>query len=312
METVAEIIPQIADFVGDSGTCAGNRARVLSALNEARLLVWDKGDWENTLENVCYCCADSCITLANRHKQVRAAWLCNQPLDLRGEWYQFVTQLEGRCGDVCTKYLQEISGYFVTFKDYKTNPFHIRIKPENVQDVGKEITFKMVNAQHQRVDVTLTIGQPFVAVTSLDVYNGVISVSKPLTEGRIRVYAYDPTLATETLIAIYEAEDQNPFFKKYRVPKRCGDQLVMRVKKKYFPLVEDYDLVEFDVNALSFAIMAVNARRDRNQQAFLTNLGLSVTELNSHKSDNQVKGSQPMKFNNPNVVDNLNKFPYWY
>jgi hypothetical protein len=295
MESVEAVLPQIANWVGDSGVCEDSD-KILPALNDVRLLLWDKGDFENTTEYACYCASECCVTLGSRHKQIRTAWLCGQPIDLRGEWYQASTGLADCCGRICGTHrtITEVGGYHVTFREAAC-PFYLRIAGEDIQDKGTELVFTVLDTAQKRQTIKLVVGEPYEKIQDATMLSTVLRVVKPKTENRVRVFAFNPYTGEEVLISLYEGSDINPFYKKYKMPSACGEQLIVLSKLKYFPLTNNDELVEFNLNVLIQGLLAIRARSNSDTQKFLDNLNLAVLEANRSMSDSEVKGVTPLK-----------------
>lgn len=310
METVEAVLPQIATWVGDSGVCEDS-PKILPALNAVRLLLWDKADFEYTTEYSCYCATDCCVTLANRHRQIRQAWLCNRPIDLHGEWYSASTGFASCCGKKCgtESTITEVGGYHAVFRDPKAS-FYLAIEGEDGQDTGTVLTFETLDSSQKRNAIQLTVGTPFALVTYGNTVSQVLRAVKPKTKNRIRVYAVNPDDTSEKcLIALYEGSDENPSFKKYKMPEACGEQLIVLTKLKYFPLTDPNELVEFNLNVLIQGLLAIRARSNDKTQGFLDNLNLAVLEAGRSMSDGEAKAITPLKVRG--VRKPMNLIPPW-
>jgi len=294
MHTVADLIPDLESFVGDSGVC-DDPAAVLKYINKIRALLWNKGDFEHTCEWVEICCHDCCLYLPSRLKQIRLAFLGCDPATLQNEWYSSVYGVaRDRWQDSCHRSFRDVGGYHVTFRNYP-NPYYIRVMPENALDEGKEITFKLKGRYGSEENLTLTFGKALEYTESTNKYLEVLSVSKSITEGRIRVYAYDDIAMKFLLMAIYEPQDKNPSFRKYAVPKSLKTGATIYAKKKYFDLTSGTDLVEFNSETMINGSMALNYRDSRDLANFGQYLSVAVAEANRETADLESPTASPMR-----------------
>lgn len=301
-DTLEEMVELVKGFVGDSGVCSYDRA--VKAINQARRLLWNKRAWTTQEEYVQICCVNDCFTLPNRYEQIKLAWIGNESVSLADEWFNATNAYALHAEKSCHKLITEVGGKHVLFRDYRTRPYQIAVLAENIEDVGVELMFDAQDEYqtYHKVKVT-TAPSPDIG-KSAEVVLGVRAVSKPITKGRIRVYAYDPVLEIKTLIAIYQPTDGNPTFRRFRVPKTC-ECITLYAAKKYFDLTDSQELVEFIPDAMIYAILALNSRENRKAQEFLQNLSLAVQEQEKEMGGEEIPTAAPIRFSNYSRADNL-------
>jgi hypothetical protein len=301
-DTLDEMVELVRGFVGDSGTCSQERA--VKAINQARRLLWNKRSWNCTAEYVNICCANCCFTLPNRYDQIQLAWLDKYPASLSDEWFNSTSIAHLQQQTSCHRQVTEIGGKHAIFQDYTTAPYQIGIVVESPLDIGVELMFEAQDeySTYHNVKVT-TIAPPQKALSAERVV-GIRAASKPKTNGRVRVYAYNPDSNSSLLLAIYHPSDVNPSYRRFRIPKKASS-ITLYAGKKFYDLEDGQELVEFSADALIYAILALNSRENRKPQEFLTNLSLAVQEEEKEMDGDEIPTAGPLKFVDYRRPDNL-------
>lgn len=295
--TLEEMVEEVKGAVGDSGTCSYDTAKTY--INRARRLLWDKREWNAICEYVCICCVDSCFTLPPRYSQIRAAWVNNNAASLADEWFNLTPNAQYVWQNSCHKQIIEVGGKHVVFRDYKTRPYQIGVLAESVFDKDIEISFEAYNEYGSYDQVTVKAGEK-----SPKTYIGIRSVSKPKTNGRIRVYAQDPVLETQTLISVYQPQDSNPSWRRFKSP-RGSNCITIYAAKSYSDLDDPKELVEFTPESIYFAILAINGRENRKSQEFLANLALAIQEEEKAMEGDSIPTAAPLRIANYSRADSL-------
>jgi hypothetical protein len=301
-DTLEEMVELVKGFVGDSGTCSYERG--VKAVNQARRLLWNKRAWTSQEEYVQICCVNDCFTLPNRYEQIKLAWIGDDSASLNDEWFNATNAFALHADNSCHRAITEVGGLHVLFRDYTTNPYQLGVIAEDIEDAGTELMFEVQDQYDTYHKVNLFAAQsPNLAKTDL-LIKGVRSVSKPVTKGRIRVYAYDMELQARTLIAIYQPNDSNPTFRRFKAPRTC-ECITLYASKKYFDLTEPKELVEFIPDAMIYAVLALNSRENRKAQEFMSNLALAVQEQEKEMSNAEIPTAAPIRFSNYSRAENL-------
>jgi hypothetical protein len=288
--------------VGDSGTCSYERG--VKAVNQARRLIWNKRNWSTAEEYVQICCVNSCFTLPSRYEQIRLAWIGDESASLADEWFNATNAFALQANNSCHRGIVEIGGLHVLFRDYTTNPYQLGIIAEDIADVGVELMFEVQDQYDTYHKVNLFAAQsPNISKTDL-LIKGVRSVSKKPTKGRIRVYAYDMELQARTLISIYQPNDANPSFRRFKAPKTC-ECITLYASKRYFDLTEPKELLEFNADAMIYAVLALNSRENRKAQEFLMNLDLAVKEQEKEMENVEIPTCGTLRISNFSRAENL-------
>ena len=316
--SVQSALPKIQQYCGNSGNC--NASVQLRYLNLARSLLWNKTDTRATCEYAAICCYDNCLTLPSLYKQIRLAWLDGFPVSLGNEWYQSIPQGYGLNEEhSCHRKLIEIGGNHVTFQNYGA-PYLLQVEAESALDNGQSITFFGEDQYGTKIKESITIGLAPAFVSSLMMYQVVSGVTKQITKGRIRLYAFDPNFNLRTLLSVYQPYDVNPSFRRYLIQGHrshggCGSPPVngqvvcapkprvvtVFAKKDFHDVVDMDDQVEFTKEALIHAVMAVVFRENKgSDQEYQSSLGMAVAEVNRETADQEEPVGSPLRQFNPN------------
>lgn len=291
--TLAQMVEEVKGAVGDSGTCSFEQAKTY--INRARRLLFEKREWNATCEYVCICCVDSCFTLPPRYSQIKAAWVNNEGASLADEWYNLIPNARHHINNSCHRQITEVGGKHVLFRDYRTRPYQIAVLAESIEDVGVPISFEEYNEYSSYSQLTLTtVASPEMA-KSIPTVVGIRSVSKPKTNGRIRVYAFDPVLETSTLLSIYQPSDVNPSWRRFHAPRGCNC-ITIYASKTYGDLDDPMELVEFTPEAMYFAVLAINSKENRMGNEYLGNLGLAIAEEEKAMGGDEIPTAAPIRF----------------
>jgi hypothetical protein len=301
-DTLKEMAELVKGFVGDSGTCSDDRA--YKAVNQARRLLWNKRAWTTQEEYVQICCVNDCFTLPSRYEQIKLAWIGNDTASLADEWFNATNAFALHADHSCHRGIIEVGGLHVLFRDYTTHPYQIGIVAEDVDDAGVELMFE-VQDQYDTYHKVNLFAQPSPNFSKSDLLiKGVRAVTKPVTKGRIRVYAYDMELQARTLIAIYQPNDANPTFRRFKAPRTC-ECITLYASKKYFDLTDPKELVEFNADAMMVACLALNARENRKIDEFRRHLLEAILEQEKEMENVEIPTAAPIRFSNYSRAENL-------
>ena len=301
-DTLEEMVEVVKGFVGDSGVCSYDRA--VKAINQARRLLWNKRAWTTQEEYVQICCVNDCFTLPSRYEQIKLAWIGNESASLADEWFNATNAFALHADNSCHRGIVEVGGLHVLFRDYTTHPYQIGVMAEEVEDIGVELMFEAQDQYDTYHKVKVTTANPPTLAKSDLLVKGIRGVTKPVTKGRIRVYAYDTALEAKTLIAIYQPNDANPTFRRFKAPRTC-ECITLYASKKYFDLTDPKELVEFIPDAMIYAILALNSRDNRKAQEFLVNMDLAIKEQEKEMENVEIPTCGPLRIANFSRAENL-------
>ena len=179
---------------------------------------------------------NSIVTLPREYKTILAGAvksdqvLCSgRPMRVSNEWAQFDPSGSGY--GALTDSFQDVTGRFCVFQEWDT-PMRLRFKFEVSESSGVihirglysgEKVYSLYSAtwiDGEKVAFTGTT-----TVTSAKYFDAQqLSIVKPVTLGRVSMYAVDST-GNETLVAVYEPGETSPRWRRYMVPE-CDDTSV--------------------------------------------------------------------------------------
>jgi hypothetical protein len=315
----AYVLNALRPYAGNSGTC--NQTLLLRYYNAARSLLWNKTDTSAVCEYVCVSLVNGILTLPSIYKQIRLAWFDGEPVSLGNEWFQSIPQDtwgggngisgngwgQGYAWNGGNRKFIEIGGNHVTYQNYEAAPYQLCIESESPLDVGQQITFFGIDAYGTRISETITLGLAPAYTYSVNFYKSIFQVTKGQTNGRIRVYAYDPDASIQLLLGIYQPYDINPSFRRYAIKGCVKDSVILYCKKNYYDIVNLNDQCEFTIEAMISAVMAVVYRENKgSDDLYEKSLQNAIFEVNRETADQEEPtGSVIRQFQNNMMINAL-------
>lgn len=272
------------------GLCAADIPRMLSYCNEAteRLIRagGDTGWWGGWYRTAFTVADDGTITLPREVARVANVSVCDVPIRIHNEWYEFLEAGVGPQQDLtgCTSqcgYLQMFDrGTVATQVDIATSNKKLRVFATDSRDYGKRILIKgldnnqrVIHSTSGSMDVDgmfLTLASPF--TDSDSIYTKITGVSKDYTYGDVLLYEVDIDTGAQVLLAIYGPTEINPSYRRYYInnlPATCcgGSEDVVVVgmaKIEFIPVTQDTDFLPIgNIPALKQECMAIwNEEKD--------------------------------------------------
>ena len=191
------------------------------------------------------------------------------PIPIRNSWYEFHASGPGFLLDQTSQWsrgLVPINGRFTTFADFTNCKLKIYTETAETGTIifkglssGSSIYSSISSVWQEGVSLSITNG----ATTSQTFDTSPFAVIKPVTAGRIKLYAVAADL-TETLIAIYEPNETGIAWPRYKVPVSASatqslpNQYVAICKRAWVPVVRDSDeVIPGNIGALRYALQAL-------------------------------------------------------
>jgi len=283
----------LAEYV-DYGLCATD-PRVTQWINLAIERLLPVLNPEKTIARYVFPVLNQIITLPPEVKTVLAAnlnypcppgysdcgsWL-NQVVQVRNRWYEMIPGGPAGYGPnsfvPCSpNVLMDMGSGYSTIADPCTlnDPYIIRVYADLPQPSsegfiyvngldasGNQLISYDTAGYHQALGIQIpTQGQNYtdsgVQISKIN------TITKPVTQGRIRLYAVDPDTGVQTPIAIYSPTDVAPDYRRYRLTW-CGalvenSTIVLQCKRQFVWTTDpDADLLITNVGALQEALMGI-------------------------------------------------------
>lgn len=147
-------------------------------------------------------------------------------LPVQNGWYEFSPAGPGNTvGSDATQGIRRIEGRFTTFADWDTQ-MRMRLKFEVDESPGGIVIFRGTlngNKVYSTINGTwaegfaLTFTNATTVTSTEKIDNPPYQIIKPVTKGRVRLYAVDDDDA-ETLVGYYDPDETNPSYARFVVP----------------------------------------------------------------------------------------------
>lgn len=265
--------------------------RVVDYVNEAVQRLLPRGKWVGTVQRYKICTTDSCITWPRQIETIEAYTLCGDPGTVRNGWFEFVDNGVGiveSCNSCLGNQLLD-RGEAVTFEDMTGSTHYVNVKSDASEDSAAKILLQGYDQdgnwiRTQQSDGTWIDGE-YVAINTIgtlstNIFTNLTGVQKPVTNGPVRLFNYNPSDATNTPIAFYEADERRPVYRRSMIPGlsrlngcncNCADSeetdrksVVVVAKMRFIPVINDTDyLLITHAPAIKDMVQAI-LKRERN------------------------------------------------
>lgn len=261
----ASRLPQLLGFCQDD---VPNIAKYVNTA-QRRLLyckeVSDEGWYGSWAEILFYVTqAEPYITLPREVARIEMADICNLPVPVNNQFFEFLRFGNGRmpkCRTACGAPLQIYSrNNAVTFVDISNPPQYISVFITSDQDVGKRMLIQGLDQNNNVVssqDVVFQVEGVFVAftvpfVTTSILFNSLTGLQKDQTVGQVKVYQTDPTSGENVLLLTMEPSEMTASYRRYfveKVPRNCcPTQVVGNVSPVPVTAIAKLDLIPVKVD----------------------------------------------------------------
>ena len=288
--TVQKALKELAEFAGSSGACWDDPLNLLR-LNQARELIYEKGDYAGTVgwEALNVSKGHFCTSLFI--EEVREIYVCDEPIEIKDS----PSMLLG-CDDArrCCQSKRRIHARkSPAMPPYCCKPdsaFSIKVSSDSADDDGKVITLVLRSRDGRRVPMEVALKSE--DQVQLDgVYSDIISISKEITNGYVTIWGVVLDLDCMVLASIPPGIEI-PQYQNYQILGGCKapDQVVVYGKKSFIPIIckEENDkivgglrqIVDIQsITALKFAYMALNAQSEKDLKSYANNITLMANNL---------------------------------
>lgn len=207
-------------------------ARVAEYTSRAQERLLHKGKWVGTYGRYRVCIVDSCLTWPREIETIEAAALCDIPIDIRNDWYEFLGSGPGVQSENCgCAYGLIDRGNAITFDDVKGEDKKIALYADSAEDAGEQVLIRYYDDNGNKVYTTdaddrpiegeyLTLVAPpaYVYSTSDVLPGGFYGIVKPVTERIVRAYEYDTVNVAYRPLGYYEPDETNPTYRRSLIP----------------------------------------------------------------------------------------------
>lgn len=241
------------------GYCATSD-KFLATLNEAQERLLSRGKWVGTYGQFNIAVTEGLITWPREIETVEGITICDKPIPLKNEWFEFSLAGPGYHRQMESDGTSHRGDCRAAIYDRGTSPLirdiegerQLKVYIDNAADVGKEIFFKAKDEDGNRIyqndgeeGFSVTMASPFVLDTTT--VTEVYGVIKAPTVGAVRVYQYNPSDASQELIAVYAPGETSPSYRRTFLPNVSdpADDLTVQVMAKlaFIPAQFDTDFL---------------------------------------------------------------------
>lgn len=254
-------------------------------VNEAtQRLLMGPDRWWDVHHKMAINVTDGLVTWPRDIANIESIALCNQPLTIRNEWFEFLESGYGlrSCDSECD-YQALDRGTAVTFKDVR-HGFTIKVTTQKIEDEDQYIGFlgydckgNWIRTQDSTgawrdgvwVPVPISPSTPYTGQIQWGLA-GITEVVKPKTNGYISVYDYNFASGATQKIAMYEWDETRPVYRRSLIggiPDNCTQQVTVMYRQEFTPVENDNDfLLIANIPALSSMMQAVKLYRQNQMQ----------------------------------------------
>lgn len=310
-------------------------SRVLSYVNRATQRLLFKGKWKGTILRYQVCVNAGCVTWPRQIETIEKAVICNTPVTVRNNWYEFLGAGPGMlagAGIGVETFVDQ--GESCAFDDVRGTLKKLAVYCDREEDAGKYITLQFYSGGAQWVTsefggevidgekIALTPAfATYVLTTNTCMARGLVRVIKDATVGPVRLYEYDTVALTYRPLGYYEADEQVPIYRRSLIPCLAGSccsnlnvtadtpvSVTVMGKLRFIPVTKDTDfLVISHVDAIRLAAQAIlkeeNGKIEEAAAYFMMAIAALGDELKHHQGDGAVVPVQIQSQNSAAVLN---------
>jgi len=299
--TVGEILPQIAQNVGDSGVglCPGTDGvpKAIYALNQACFALHKRIDDDGTLWWWHVPACDGCFSLPGDCREGRQFFINGFSASQYDEWYS------GRvCGGLHANTPCCEGPSIIDLGDTFATPFplpgfdglRVGFVAQNNADVGQQIVVEFTNQYGEVHKETIVLLDNQVVAWTKGIVREVNFVQKAMTNGNVKLYYKFPN-DQRFFMCDYDPKVIVGRFRRKRMPGgMCNGCNVVTIKgkRRYIPLTSEQDICPFDdIIALRFALSAIAAVDRRDTAAYDDLMLHALNEIYKEMRDGDSAGN---------------------
>lgn len=285
------------------GLCSTD-SRIATYVNRAQERLLNRGTWYDSTARYAVAATKATITWPREFAAIESYAIDETPGKIRDQWFDFLESgiglQDADCGDAGNLIVR---GEACCVDNIDTNGRKILVMTDSTEDEGSKILFQGNGTDGKRIwteqsdgswvdgvyvsmseaitdyeDDAVTgvdflgnsfsiVSSGFVSSVGFDV-DGLVTVQKPITKGRVRIYEYDEATQTANLMSIYNPTETVPHYRQSIIPgygtptTPCTVTVV--AKRSHVPVVNDYDFLVIGCTpALEEMVMALKHMDNR-------------------------------------------------
>lgn len=282
---------------------AVNSPAFMERVNEATEALMIRGDWSGTLVGLYACASRGCLVWPRYVGSVRKLNVCNAHIPIRSIWDQFIDDYHSPQWQSCLRGEPKMVaiGKACASSDIYGEGRYVRAYTAVQADVGKTLTIfgednsgqvlrtvdPVTNLWTDGIKLVLA-GSPNNYVQTPVFVRRISRVLKDVTQGDVRLYAFNSATGLLEALSVYQPSETNPDYVKYTLNLPCCDStpILALVKLKFIPVMTDTDIVLIEsLRGLKFMIQSLKfseAGDDENATSFEKK---AIRELNLKEVD---------------------------
>lgn len=301
----------VVDIAGVSPSSTAFRDLV----NTATRRLMTRGDWPGTIVPIHLGVKAGCVVWPRYVGSIRKMNLCRHGIEMKNEWGNFLPyDRKHRENNFWQNWLggptRAVNEFRVPtvnsiFGDNRT----IRAYIDTPLDRNKTIRIFGGDTNGQQLmtrglggwkdGITLTLETPY--AESTQTIRGIDRVKKDVTQGPVRLFAWNQTSSVLEELATYAPDETNPSYLRSKLHLSCCNNcsqphsIVALVKLQYVPVNNDDDWVLIEnLDALGLFIQAINAEKAVDRDTARGYEMDAIRELNLQLGDEQFAEQVPV------------------
>lgn len=263
-----------------------NDARVIAYINEAQERILKRGLWWGCYQKYRICTNNGCLTWPRQIAAIITMAVCSYPVRQRNEWFEFLENGWGLRDENSCEFqnFNRAEGVGVcSFEDMAADGSEkIKVYADVTEDASARILLRGYDENGnwiRTLDSGNWVDGEYVSIdaatpqVSSHYFSSLVNVIKPVTNGVVRLYRYEPVTPTQTAMAIYESDEERPNYRRTFLPNlpllgstssTCGTSAVtVMAKMEFIPArtANDYLLIG-NIPALKDMCMAIKKKED--------------------------------------------------
>lgn len=276
-------------------------SRFTDIVNQAQQSLLERGEkFYGTIQSYKVCATDDCFTWPRQFAAIEKVDICGAPISLRSQWYEFLMNGPGMRGrpdfnsmttppgspySNTARLAMYDRGTTCTFADATSTTTKIKVYADVSEIGGAQILLQGYDINGNWIRTQLGDGSwvdgeyvNIIAASpalSVNIFWKLTGVQKPITNGNVRIYAYDTVALTQTALGIYAPDETIPSYRRSHVPglstfQCCGNEnkaVNVLAKMAHIPVSQPTDyMILTSIPAFRDMCLAVKKARDDDFQ----------------------------------------------